>query len=454
MMGLWWQAMSLGGLVGLTLGLAGAGGGILAMPLLVLGLGLPLAQAAPTALVAVGVAAAAGALAGWLQRRVRYRAAALIGGLGLCSAPGGVAMAARLPETPLLLLFAALLAWVALRMWRSVAHGARPGGTSGLTGTVAVAPAPIRTLQPCVLDPSDGRLRWTRPCAWRLAGTGVLSGLLSGLLGVGGGFVIVPSLSRDTDLDMPSIVATSLAVIALVSLGGAGIAAAQGRLDAAVTLPFATGATVVMWPLSWVAARLDPRWLRRGFTLVALLAAGMMVSHALTPATAPTVSVGPVPRSAPGGIGLDRREGFVAPRLALELPGHVHADQVTERVDGLVGDRVEHAGAAGLAADEAVLREAVEVPGHVGRAAVAELGQFAHAAGLGAQQVQDLQPRRLGQGLEPGRDVGQRFGAQVGHGGIGGGRRWRGLRLGRQVGRIHGRSSLPAWNRLGHDTRH
>ena len=68
---------------------------------------------------------------------------------------------------------------------------------------------------PWLLNPDEGRLRWTAPCAWAQAGTGAVSGVLSGLLGVGGGFVIVPSLSRFTNLQMRSIVATSLAVIAL-----------------------------------------------------------------------------------------------------------------------------------------------------------------------------------------------------------------------------------------------
>ena len=71
-----------------------------------------------------------------------------------------------------------------------------------------------------------------------LAFTGLLSGLLSGLLGVGGGFVIVPALGRYTNLEMKSIVATSLAVIALVSVSGVGAAIGHGGVNRAqVQLP-------------------------------------------------------------------------------------------------------------------------------------------------------------------------------------------------------------------------
>jgi uncharacterized protein len=71
--------------------------------------------------------------------------------------------------------------------------------------------------------------------------TGVMAGFLSGLLGVGGGFVIVPSLKKYTDLSMKSIVATSLGVLAIVSLGGAVFSLASGNLNVNLALPFALG---------------------------------------------------------------------------------------------------------------------------------------------------------------------------------------------------------------------
>ena len=79
-------ALALGAIIGLVLALTGAGGGVLAIPLLVFGLHLPLQQAAPVGLVAVGLASAIGAFLGLHQRIVRYRAAAVIGIAGMLMA--------------------------------------------------------------------------------------------------------------------------------------------------------------------------------------------------------------------------------------------------------------------------------------------------------------------------------------------------------------------------------
>ena len=73
----WAASMALGGCVGLILGLTGAGGAIMAVPLLVFGLHLQVAQAAPIALLAVGLSAALGAVLGLRKGQVRYRAASV-----------------------------------------------------------------------------------------------------------------------------------------------------------------------------------------------------------------------------------------------------------------------------------------------------------------------------------------------------------------------------------------
>jgi uncharacterized membrane protein YfcA len=72
--------------------------------------------------------------------------------------------------------------------------------------------------------------------------SGGLAGLLSGLLGVGGGFVIVPALKRYTDLPINSIVATSLGVLAIIAGGGTLFSAMSGNLDLVIAAPFALGA--------------------------------------------------------------------------------------------------------------------------------------------------------------------------------------------------------------------
>jgi hypothetical protein len=96
--------------------------------------------------------------------------------------------------------------------------------------------------------------------------------VLSGLLGVGGGFVIVPSLTRYTNLAVRSIFATSLAVIALVSIGGVTAAAWQGAIAWNIALPFALGA---------VAALLAGVRLQQGFAITSAVVSMLLLARGL-----------------------------------------------------------------------------------------------------------------------------------------------------------------------------
>lgn len=261
---------ALGAVVGFILALTGAGGGILAVPLLVFGLHLSIAQAAPVGLIAVGAASAFGAALGLRKGLVRYRAAALIGATGMLLAPLGVRLGRVVPNAPLTVAFALVLAWVAWRMFNQARRGAGARTEMHASSTL-----------PCVLHPSEGRLIWTLPCAWALAGTGVVSGLLSGLLGVGGGFVIVPSLSRFTNVAMPSILATSLAVIALVSVGGVASAAWQGSIAWAIAAPFAIGAVAALLAGRLIAARLAGALLQKVFAVISGAVSVLLLARAL-----------------------------------------------------------------------------------------------------------------------------------------------------------------------------
>jgi uncharacterized membrane protein YfcA len=109
-----------------------------------------------------------------------------------------------------------------------------------------------------------------------MAMAGNLAGFLSGLLGVGGGFIIVPALQKVTDLHMQSIMPTSLAVIALVSLVGVISAMAMRGMDWAIALPFAFGAAAGMLLVSAFAKRFTGPRLQQGFAiLAATVATGM-----------------------------------------------------------------------------------------------------------------------------------------------------------------------------------
>lgn len=261
-------AAALGSLIGVVLALTGAGGGILAIPLLVFALQLPVQQAAPIGLAAVGIASALGAAMGLKLRIVRYRAAMLIGFSGMLVAPIGVALAQHLPDKPLLVLFALIMCWVAWKTWRGAASTPAASSTQD---------------QACKVSSAGGRLTWTSRCARAMAGTGALSGLLSGLLGVGGGFVIVPALTHHTDLDIRSIQATSLAVIALVSVSGVGSAIWHGSMNAGIALPFAAGASIALLLTQRIAQLMQAALLKGAFALLCLLAAGLMLLKAAGP---------------------------------------------------------------------------------------------------------------------------------------------------------------------------
>jgi uncharacterized membrane protein YfcA len=261
-------AVLLGALVGLILALTGAGGGMLAVPLLMFGLGLGVSEAAPVALLAVGLAAALGALLGLRHGHLRYRAAGFMALLGGAGAPLGWWLGQRLPAAPLALLFSAVLAVTSLRMLR-LARG------------LAAAPQ-AGALPPCRIDPEAGRLRWTAACARALGSTGFAAGLLSSLLGVGGGFVIVPSLLRVTDLDMQSIAVTSMAVIALVSASSIAVSLWGGHaLTLAVAPPFAAGALAGLLVGRHLARFLSGPRLQQAFALLGFAVAALLALRAI-----------------------------------------------------------------------------------------------------------------------------------------------------------------------------
>lgn len=257
----------LGAMVGLVMGVTGAGGGILAVPALVFGLHMTVAAAGPIGLLAVGIGAATGALGRLRSGHVRYKAATLIALTGAISAPFGSWLAQRTDTRLLSLVFALVLLGVGLNSLRE--------GRS--TQAACAAPADL----PCIRSASNGRFIWNSRCALSLSGMGVIAGVLSGLLGVGGGFVIVPALQRYSNLAMQSVIATSLAVIALVSLAGFAGSIFNGHFNATVGLPFAGGAVLGMLFGTMLAARYAARGLKTAFGLVCLAVAGALAFRAL-----------------------------------------------------------------------------------------------------------------------------------------------------------------------------
>ena len=177
--------------IGLSLGLLGGGGSILTVPVLVYALGFDVKPAVAMSLVLVGLTSLVGAAAHWRLGNVRLPSAALFAVLAMTGAFAGARLSALVPGTMQL----ALLALVMLAA--SVAMLRRPSRQTE-DDTPRAAP-PRRALVPVAI--------------------GV--GVLTGLLGVGGGFLVVPALALLVRVPMRQAVGTSLAVIALSSASGA-----------------------------------------------------------------------------------------------------------------------------------------------------------------------------------------------------------------------------------------
>lgn len=189
-----------GSIVGAALGLTGGGGSIFAVPLLLYAVGLSLRDAVTVSLAVVGLTALYGAI---IQRKhVNWLPGVIFGVGGILGAPGGAFLGAHLPEFWTLILFAMLMVFIGVRMWRG----------SNAAGVVDSRFA-------CRRDP-DGvrRMRW--PCAVKLLAWGILTGILSGTFGVGGGFLVVPALLLVTAMPIERALATSLVCIFLISSSG------------------------------------------------------------------------------------------------------------------------------------------------------------------------------------------------------------------------------------------
>lgn len=239
-------ALALSVAIGVSLGLLGGGGSILAVPILVYVVGLDAKPAIAMSLLVVGVTSGFALLPHAVARRVAFGTGATFGVASMAGAFAGGRVAHLLPSRVLLVGFALTMLVTGLAMLRGRPLGSaehRPQGRS------------------------------------RIGITGVGIGLLTGVIGAGGGFLIVPALVMLCGLRITSAVATSLFVIALNSFAGfAGYVGTvpidwrlAGLLSAAGVLGSLVGARLV--------ARIRPEVLRRGFAWFVLAMAALMIGH-------------------------------------------------------------------------------------------------------------------------------------------------------------------------------
>lgn len=230
---------------------------------------LTVAQAGPIGLLAVTLSAGTGAILGFRERILRYKAATLIASFGLVFSPIGIWLANKIPNQPLSLIFSAVLSYVALRMLVQAYKEIK-----GIDVKETKNP-------PCLLNQSIGKLIWTVPCARSLALAGSIAGFFSGLLGVGGGFIIVPALRKVTDLEIRSVVATSFGVLTIVSFGGVIVSTLSGNMNWLIAIPFSLGALAGMLLGRNVSKKISGPRLGQIFAIFALSIAVMMAAKAL-----------------------------------------------------------------------------------------------------------------------------------------------------------------------------
>jgi len=279
-------AIILGLVIGLALGSLGGGGSILAVPVLAHLAGQSAPAATATALVAVGVSAAVGSVGHARKGHVRWGAAAAFVATGVVGSWVGTRLNGTIDGDVLLLAFSGLVVVAAHRMLfacptctnvgedRALAAEELISIHQGADGRLA-ATAPVGRSDRAVTDPPATVWRletngsqlpgWADPAVIernhdadrRLAKVvvaGSVVGLLTGLFGVGGGFVIVPALTLALGLNMPKAIGTSLVIIvgnALVALGFRGL----GAVDWGV----AVGFTSTMLVGSLAGSTLAPR---------------------------------------------------------------------------------------------------------------------------------------------------------------------------------------------------
>ncbi|MEV7595926.1 sulfite exporter TauE/SafE family protein [Kitasatospora sp. NPDC089797] len=237
-------ALGAGAVVGLALGGLGGGGSMLAVPALVYLLGFSPALATTASLVIVAATSLTGLLAHARAGRVRWRTGALFAAAGLPAAAAGGALSARLPGALLTGAFAVLAALAAWRM-----------------------------LVPRKADQQDRAA--AGPTRSAAAGAGL--GAVTGLLGVGGGFLAVPALVSVLAFTMAEAVGTSLLVITANSLAALlPRLGATGSIDWAVAAPFTGAAILGAWDGKRLADKLSGRTLQRAFA-VALFGVALLM---------------------------------------------------------------------------------------------------------------------------------------------------------------------------------
>jgi len=246
-------AIALSLLIGVSLGLLGGGGSILTTPILVYALGVEPKTAIASSLLVVGVTSLAALGQHARDGNVDWRVGLVFGAAGMLGAYAGGVVAGFLSATVLLVLFAAMMLATSVAMFR---------------GRSAAAPV-------------------TRPAGWMIVLDGLVVGAVTGLVGAGGGFLVVPALTLLGGLPMRRAVGTSLLVIALKSFAGYAGHAGHVQIDPYLVGVVAASAVVGSLVGGRLGSLVSPDALRRGFAGFVLVMALFVLGKELMPAPEP-----------------------------------------------------------------------------------------------------------------------------------------------------------------------
>lgn len=357
-------AVVLAVLVGVSLGLLGGGGSILAVPLLVYVAGMDAKEAIATSLLVVGTTSAVALIAHARAARVRWRTGLLFGAAGMAGAYAGGRIAEFIPGTVLLVAFALMMLATAAAMIR----GRR------------TPDKPAHTELPVV----------------RVLVDGVVVGLVTGLVGAGGGFLIVPALVLLGGLPMPVAVGTSLLVIAMKSFAGLAGYLASVQIDWPVALAVTAAAVLGSLVGSRLTGVVPPEKLRTGFGWF-VIAMGLLILLQQVP---PDLAAEPWFWPSVGGLGLVAlivgglvwwRRRSAARRVVEQSP----TDEDLLSLDGQRDDRGESEADDQLNAGQSVGPEDLLQAGEVDHGHLHRDGQH-HGPDQGGVGQEASSERRLG----------------------------------------------------------
>lgn len=232
---------TLAALVGLSLGMLGGGGSILTVPIFVYVLGYDPKLAIAMSLPVVGVTSLVGALTRWKSGNVDLRAAVTFGAIAMVGAYGGAKLAVFLSGAVQLTVLAIVMLAAAVTMFRS----ARGAATDGGAAVEAPRTMPVALLIPVAL--------------------GV--GVLTGVVGIGGGFLVVPALVLLARVPMTQAIGTSLVVIAMNAASGFVGYINQVSIPWTFVAGFTAIAVIGILAGSYLLRYVSQRALKRGFAL-------------------------------------------------------------------------------------------------------------------------------------------------------------------------------------------